>query len=79
MSNNLKELNDILFDQLRRLNTAETTEALDKEVARADSITKVAKPIIDGATLVLDAQKLKAQYLGLQGDLPHMLEAKAND
>ena len=79
MSNNLKELNDILFDQLRRLNTAETTEALDKEVARADSITKVAKPIIDGATLVLDAQKLKAQYLGLQGDLPNMLEAKQND
>ena len=79
MSNNLKELNDILFDQLRRLNTAETTEALDKEVARADSITKVAKPIIDGATLVLDAQKLKALYLGLQGDLPHMLEAKQND
>lgn len=73
--NNLKELNDILFAQLRRLDTA-TPAQLDEEIKRAHMITDVAKPIISGATLVLEAQKLKANLLGGFKELPNMLESK---
>ena len=73
--NNLKELNDILFDQLRRLNSV-SPENLDTEIDRAEAITNVAKPVLAGATLVLEAQKLKAQYQGALDKLPNMLEVK---
>lgn len=73
--NNLKELNDILFAQLRRLDSA-TPEKLDEEIKRANMITDVAKPIISGANLVLEAQKLKFNALGGFSELPNMLEAK---
>lgn len=81
MSNNLKELNDILFGQLRRLDSAAVGGNLDAEVQRAESMTKVAEPILEGSRLVLEATKLKAQYIGLKGekaDLPPMLEANQN-
>lgn len=82
MSNNLKELNDILFSQLRRLDSAAAGGNLDAEVQRTESMVKVAKPILEGSRQVLEATKLKAEYIGLKGekgDMPPMLEAKAND
>lgn len=73
--NNLQELNSILFAQLRRLNDA-TPAQLDEEIKRASMITDVAKPIISGASLVLQAQKLKFEALGGFKELPNMLEVK---
>lgn len=82
MRNNLKELNDILFSQLRRLDSAVPGGALDTEVRRAESMAEIAKPILEGSRQVLEATKLKAEYIGLKGEkgaMPPMLEAKAND
>lgn len=73
MSNNLKELNDYLFQQLRRLD-AVAPDKLDEEIKRAQIIVETAKPIISCATLVLDAQKLKNSAIGGLTALPNMLE-----
>lgn len=81
MSNNLKELNEIMFAQLRRLDGAAAGGNLDAEVQRTESMVKVAEPILEGSRLVLEATKLKAQYVGLKGekgDMPPMLEANQN-
>jgi len=74
-SNNLKGLNDILFAQLRRLESATKTDLRD-EIDRAEMMTSVSRPIISAATLVLEAQKLKAQMTDSFTELPNMLEAK---
>jgi hypothetical protein len=74
-NNNLKGLNDILFAQLRRLESASKADLRD-EIDRAEMMTSVSRPIISAATLVLDAQKLKAQMTDSFIELPNMLEAK---
>ena len=63
MKNKLTDLNDHLFEQLERLNDEDLTEEqLDKEILRSKAITNVAKPIIDNAQLLLDAQKHLDEY-----------------
>ena len=75
MSNNLKELNDYLFQQLRRLD-AVAPDKLYEEIKRAQMIVETSKPIISCASLVLDAQKLKNAAIGGLTELPNMLEGK---
>lgn len=75
MSNNLKELNEFLFQQLRRLD-AVSPEKLDEEIKRATMIVETSKPILSCASLVLDAQKLKNIAIGGLTSLPNMLEGK---
>lgn len=74
-NNNLKGLNDILFAQLRRLESASKADLRD-EIGRAEMMTSVSRPIIAAASLVLDAQKLKADMTKTFDALPNMLEAK---
>lgn len=61
MKNRLTDLNDILFAQLERL-TDETmsTEAIEQELKRTQSVVQVADRIVDNARLQLDAAKLIA-------------------
>lgn len=63
MQNKISDLNNILFESIERLNDDELTdEELDKEIKKSEAIQKVAKTIIDNATLALQAQKHFDEY-----------------
>ena len=63
----LKDLNLILFEQLERLNDPDDEGDLDKEIKRANAITKVSTAIINNASTILEAKRL-ADYLGKNPD-----------
>ena len=63
MKNTLADLNNYLFEQIERLNDDELSdEELDREIKRCESVTKVAKTIIDNGTLALQAKKHLDEY-----------------
>jgi len=75
MKNSLGDLNNHLFAQLERLGDEETKEEkLVEEINRAKAITQVAVQIISNGKLVLDALKVKDEYLGGESKkMPAML------
>lgn len=76
MKNTLGDLNNHLFAQLERLGDEDITgEKLIEEMNRAKSITDVATRIISNGSLVLQAEKFKAETLGRSNaKSPQMLE-----
>ena len=70
--NNLNDLNEILFSQIRKLeNNDLTDEQLDREIRKSESITKTATVILKNAELALDAQKQFDEYgTGRTVDIP---------
>ena len=63
--NNLGDLNNYLFNTLKRLDDKNLKgDELKNEILRAKSITDVAAKIVDNANLVLNAEKFKAETLG---------------
>lgn len=61
--NTMLDLNNHLFEQLERLNDEDlSSEELDKEIKRTESITRVAKQIISNANVVLKATRLQCEY-----------------
>lgn len=63
MKNTLSDLNNYLFEQLERLNDDELTEEeLEKEIKRSETVTKVAKTIIDNGQLALQTKKHLDEY-----------------
>lgn len=77
MKNSLTDLNNHLFAQLERLNDEDLDgEALEKEIARSKAVGDMAGKIIDNARVVLEGEKLRAEYGGRNFSLPKMLEAK---
>lgn len=63
--NNLGDLNNYLFNTLKRLDDKNLKgDELKNEILRAKSITDVASKIVDNANLVLNAEKFKAETLG---------------
>ena len=75
MKNKLTDLNDHLFMALERLNDEGLAEAeLYQEIDRAKAIAGIAAQIINNGQLVLEAQKLKKEYIGEDKKLPPMLE-----
>ncbi len=70
--NNLNDLNEILFNQIRKLeNDVLTDEQLDREIRKSESITKTATVILKNAELALDAQKQFDEYgTGRTVDIP---------
>ena len=63
--NNLGDLNNYLFNTLKRLDDKNLKgDELKDEILRAKSITDVAAKIVDNANLVLNAEKFKAETLG---------------
>lgn len=72
MANNLTNLNDILFDQIRRLEKNDLSdEALEKEIKKSEQLTKLSVVVLNNAKLALDAQKQFDEYgTGRSVDIP---------
>lgn len=66
--NKLIDLNNVLFEQLERLNDEDLTpEELEKELKRSKAICTVGRIIVDNAQVALDAQKHIDEY-GIEND-----------
>ena len=63
MKNTLEDLNNHLFEAMERLNDDDLTdEELNKELKRADGMTKVAGQIIQNAELAYKTMVHRAEY-----------------
>lgn len=63
MENKLTDLNNILFEQIERLNDDDLHgEALKQQIKRSRAIESVAGMIIANANTVLKPEKLKMEY-----------------
>lgn len=71
-SNNLSDLNEVLFNQIRNIEKEELSdEELEREIKKSESITKVASVILANAKLALNAQQLFDEYgTGRTVDIP---------
>jgi hypothetical protein len=59
----LADLNEYLFAQLDALSNDElSAEDLDREIERSKAMTSIAKTVIDGANIALQAQKHMDEY-----------------
>ena len=75
MSNTLLDLNKKLFEQLDNLSKKNiTSEELEKEIARSESMIKIANVIISNGDLALRAAKFKDDMMNADNKLPKMLE-----
>lgn len=67
MGRNLEQLNEILFDQLEKLqNDSMTDDELEREIKKAESVTKIANTVINNGRLALDVIKSREEYGGGQ-------------
>ena len=63
MKNTLTDLNNYLFESIERLNDDSLSdEELDREIKRSEATQKIAKTIIDNASLALQAKKHLDEY-----------------
>lgn len=82
MKNTLLDLNNHLFEQLERLNDEELSdEQLDRELKRADGMTRVAAQIIQNGELAYKTMVHMDEYgYGMQGvenrQVPAMLDSR---
>lgn len=80
--NTLTDLNNHLFAELERLGEENLTqEELEKEIARADAITKVGNVLVSNAKTALEAAKTQMEW-GRRDtvQIPDMLlESKAHE
>ena len=73
--NTLSDLNTKLFEQLNNLSKENiSSEELEKEMARSESMIKIANVIINNGDLALRAAKFKDDMLNADNKLPKMLE-----
>lgn len=79
MKNSLSDLNNVLFEQLERLNDDDIMKKTQKAAAereRAKSIGAIAKQIIDGAKVQLDAIRLREEWHMQNSDFTDALVPK---
>ena len=81
--NTLNDLNNILFEQLERLNDIDfendDIEVVDKEIKRADAIGKVSKQIIKNATLALRGKQYLDSYGTERAEVPQVLQLQEKE
>lgn len=78
MNTKLSDLNNILFEQLERLNDDEylnEEENFKKEMQRTKAIAQISSSIINNAKNVLEVIKIKEEF-GIEDNLPMMLNGK---
>lgn len=77
-SNRLEDLNDMLFNQLVRLDKDDISDdELKKEVDRSKAMNSVAHTIVDNARVVLSAAKFMDSRIDPNSNLPHMIGVEA--
>lgn len=77
-SNKLEDLNDMLFNQLVRLDKDDISDdELKKEVDRSKAMNSVAHTIVDNARVVLSAAKFMDNRIDPNSNLPHMIGVEA--
>jgi len=78
MKNTLADLNNILFEQLERLNDDELSDdELEKQLKKTDQIVKVSEKIIANGELAFRAIQHKDKYYSSDSKkLPPMLEGE---
>lgn len=79
MKNSLTDLNNYLFEQLERLMDDEVCSDDEKtktELAKTDTICKVANTIIHNADVQLSAMKFRKENEMLKTEMPQMLLEK---
>lgn len=77
-SNKLEDLNDMLFNQLVRLDKDDISDdELKKEVDRSKAMNIVAHTIVDNARVVLSAAKFMDDRINPNSKLPHMIGVEA--
>lgn len=78
MKNTLADLNNILFEQLERLNDDDLTdEQLEMQLKKTDQIVKVSEKIIANGELAFKAIQHQDKYYGSTNKkLPAMLEGE---
>ena len=75
MSNTLMDLNTKLFEQMDKLSKEDiSSEELEKEIARSESMIKLAGVIISNGELALKAAKFKDDMMDANAKIPKMLE-----
>lgn len=75
MKNSLSDLNNILFEQIERLNDDEVMEQFsDQEIERAKAISSVANQIIQNAALQLQAAKFMDDNALTSREMPEVLK-----
>lgn len=63
MKHTLTDLNEYLFQQLDALSNSDISgEELDKEIERSKAIQGIAKTVIEGANVALQAKKHMDEY-----------------
>ncbi len=73
--NKLDDLNNILFEQLERLNDEDLTdEELEKEIKRSKALNDTATVIVDNANLALQAKKYLDSYGVERTPVPSVLQ-----
>lgn len=78
-SNKLEDLNDMLFNQLVRLDKDDISDdELKKEVDRSKAMNSVAHTIVDNARVVLSAAKFMDDRINPNSKLPHMIGVEAS-
>lgn len=71
--NKMEDLNNLLFEQLERLN--DESLDLEQEIKRAKAISDVSDKVIQSADLSFKVMKLRAEMTG-NVETPEMLEVK---
>lgn len=79
-SNRLEDLNNMLFNQLVRLDKDDISdEEMNKEINRSKAMNGIAHTIVDNARVVLDAAKFMDNREDANSKLPYMIGVDAPD
>lgn len=60
--NKLMDLNNILFEQLENLITAESDEEIRLQISKSKAVSSIASNIINTASISLEATKIQLEY-----------------
>lgn len=60
--NTLMDLNNLLFEQLENLVTAESDDEIKLQISKAKAVSGIASNIINTASISLEATKIQLEY-----------------